>query len=116
MSLDPAKVNFHIWKGATFRKVLTLFESGEGSPAQDLSGYTANLEIKDKIEGTTLLSLTTVNGGILLGGASGTITLVIDANATALLTWQHGVYDLVITAPSGNADVLLYGNFAVRGI
>lgn len=118
MSLLPAKFDFTIWKGATFRKQLVLRTGGPDSPLRNLTGYTSELVIRPEAEGAALLTLTTANGKIILGGVNGTIDLVIDAATTAAITWPSGVYDLTITAPggSGETDALLYGGFKVRGV
>jgi len=60
----------------------------------NLAGMTGRMEIKDKVGGTVLLSLTTENGGIAIDNTKKTITLKISAAATALLAWRTGVYDL----------------------
>lgn len=116
MALEPARHSFTIWKGATFRKTLTLRQGDTGSDPQDLTGYSAAMPILDAPEGLTLMSLTTTNGGIVLGGALGTIQLVISATVTAAITWESGVYELLITAPASDTDALLYGGMKVKGI
>lgn len=114
--LLPDRYNFVIWAGATFRNRLTLY-TDEGVTLRNLTGYTASLIIRDEPQGTPLLTLTTVDNSILLGGVNGTIELVITASATAAITWTTGVYDLTITAPTGgDTDALLYGHFTVKGI
>lgn len=114
MSLIPAKWKFTIWRGATFRKRLTLLEGDVNSDPQDLTDYTAVLEVLDTPGGDTLLTLDT-NDGILLGGPSGTIEILIDAADTEALLWTQGHYDLLITAPNGgDTDAILYGTFVVK--
>lgn len=119
MSLEPARHNFTIWQGATFRTVLTLYTGvDETSDPRDLTDYTALLEIRAMAgDVSPLFTLSTTNGRILLGGAEGTVTLLISDTDTAAITWKRGVYDLTITAPlGGDTDVLLWGNFGVRGV
>lgn len=55
----------------------------------DLSGYTARMQIKDKVGGSVLLSPT-----ITLDNTAKTITREIDATTTAAITWKKGVFDL----------------------
>ena len=120
----PTKVPLKIYQGATF------FESWEWSTAPnedspytpvDLTGCTARMQIRAKIEATTpLLTLTTENGGIALD-ANGGIELSIDADDTYPdLTppidrdgeiWYH---DLLITAPDGTRDRLYQGVIIVQ--
>ena len=115
MSLEPAKTTLPIWKGATFRKRITLYDPN-GEP-RDLTGYTGLLEIRDEPEGAVLISMTDVNGRVVFGGVAGTIDLFLDAATTGALTWDTAVYDFTITAPNGgDTDALLWGKVVVRGI
>lgn len=64
-------------------------------PPYDLTGYTARMSIREDIDSASaVLSLTTENGGIALGGALGTISLLATEAQTAALTILTGVYDL----------------------
>lgn len=87
----------------------------------NLTGFIARMQIRPSIDSTTvLLELTTENGGITLGGAAGTIDLLADADATALLDFSPstpaalaagaGVYDLELEAADGEVTRLLQGN------
>lgn len=84
--------DFVILQGATFSAIFTV-KTGAGV-AWDLTGWTARMTIRDAKGGTSLLSLTTANSRITLGGAAGTVTLTISATDTAAITWTRGVYDL----------------------
>lgn len=80
----------------------------------DLTGYTARMQIRSDVDSdTVLVSLTTENGGITLGGTDGTVTLLISATATAALTWDEGVYDLELVSSGGVATRLVSGRIAV---
>jgi hypothetical protein len=138
MTVIPDKHTFTIWQGATFYEVLTLFDSMDRTQPRDLTGYAAEMIIRDKPQGTPLLTLSTIaNGGsitngihpsdagcsITLGsssstGTKGKITLKITASATTPLPWKSGVYDLTISEASGtgNTDALLYGGIKVNGV
>lgn len=62
-----------------------------------LAGLTARMQVREKITSTTtLLELTTENGGILLDDTLKTITIFITATASAELTFKSGVYSLEI--------------------
>lgn len=61
----------------------------------DLTGYTARLQLRAKLEDTTLLhEMTTEDGGIVIDAINNTITLVISATDTALFTFSSAVYSL----------------------
>jgi len=84
--------NFTIDQGATFSRTITVKNYDES--LYNLTGHTARMQIRRQIEDTTvMLELTTENGRITLGGAAGTIELLITAADTSTLT-TSGVYDL----------------------
>jgi hypothetical protein len=59
--------------------------------------------------------LTTENSRILLGGATGTITLTVSAADMTNVTSGQYVYDLELVAPVSNVVTrLIQGNFSVR--
>lgn len=61
----------------------------------DLSGYTARMQIRQKLgDSSVLLSLTTENGGITINNTFKTISITITASQTASLTFNSAVYDL----------------------
>lgn len=114
MSLTPAKLNFRIWKGATFKKRLTFYADEDGDVPRDLTGWSAELIIRPKADASPLLSLTTGDGIEL--DDDGNIDLYISDDDTVDITWEQGVYDLTLTDPSGDTDALVYGLFTVQGI
>ena len=108
----PAKLKFTIYQGATFRKRLTWSAPG-GTPI-DLTGCTARMQVRSDVESpTALLSLTTENDGIALGGALGTIELYVSDEDTAAITWDGGVWDLEIVHPGGEVTRLAQGSVSV---
>lgn len=117
MALYPDHHVFRVWRGATFRVTVTVYEDDDREDLRDLSNYTASMVIRDEPEGDALLTLNTSNGGIALGGVAGTVTLFIDESDTEDLAWSEGHYDLLLTAPSGgDTDGLLYGKVLVKGV
>jgi len=84
--------NFTINQGETFSKLITWRDSA--GDLINLTGYTARMDLRRKpTDAASLLSLTTANSRITLGGAAGTITLLVSAADTALLSGTY-VYDL----------------------
>lgn len=108
----PAKLKFTIYQGATFRKRLT-WRAPDGTPI-DLSGCTARMQVRAEVESpTVLLSLTTENGGLTLGGVAGTVELYVSDEDTGTITWDAGVWDLEVVHPSGEVTRLAQGYVAV---
>lgn len=109
----PFKHNITIIQGATLRDVTT-WKAGTPAVPVDLTGCTARMQVRAKIDSAdTLLNLTTENGGIILGGTAGTVTVFLSATATAALTWKSGVYDLEVQFGNGDVRRLLAGSVAV---
>lgn len=73
---------------------------------QSLSGYTARMDIKDKIGGTVWASSEVADApndiiDITVSDATKTITMTIDATDTAALTAKKGVADLEMVSSGG---------------
>lgn len=79
----------------------------------DLAGYTARMDIKDRVGGTELFSLTTENGRIVLDNINATITLTVSATDTEAMTWRKGVYDLELVSGTGVVTAVLTGTVTV---
>lgn len=61
----------------------------------DLAGYSGRMQIRGKLEDTeVILELTTANGGIVIDDTNKTITILITAAQSTLLTFSSAVYSL----------------------
>lgn len=111
--MTAGKYDITIEQGATFYKVLTWTDS-TGS-AIDLSGYTARMHIRQKVTDVSpILNLTTENSRITLGGSAGTITLLVAAIDTAVLSPQiTGYYDLEVVSGTGVVTRLVEGRIFI---
>jgi molybdopterin-binding protein len=84
--------NFTIEQGATFSR--TIVVKNPDNTLYNLTGYTARMQIRRDIAATeVMISLTTENGKLALGGANGQISITLSAADTATIT-RNGVYDL----------------------
>ncbi len=94
----------------------TTYTSGgvlEYNQPVQLTGYTARMQIREKVGSDTVLhSLTTENGGILLDTTLQTITLLIPDETTATFTFKAAVYDLEMLK-SGEVSQLATGNISL---
>lgn len=109
LSSQAGKLTIVIEQGTTFNPVLT-YKDSLGALI-NLTGYTARMQIRlKKTSAAFLVELTTENGGITLGGAAGTITLLITAVASAALTFTSASYDLELIAGGGAVTRLLEGS------
>jgi len=107
MSTTP-KAHLVINQGATFRHRFTWLDV-KGRPI-DIAGFTARMQIRESIDASAvLLDLSTANGAISLAGAAGTVQLYISETVTANQTWSKSVYDLLMTAQSGEVYRMVEG-------
>ena len=109
--MTPGKYNMVCPQGSTFNQELTYTINAANV---NLSGYTARMQIREKHTSTTsLLDLTTENGGIMLGGSSGTISINIAASTTTGFIPKEYVYDLELISSGGVVTRLIEGKFIV---
>ena len=99
-SVTPVDDNGRVWSAYTSGGFLMFYTP------QSLSGYTARMDIKDKIGGTVWASSEVADTpydiiNTVVDDATKTITLTIDAADTALLTAKKGVADLELVSPTG---------------
>lgn len=110
--------NITCQQGSTFDMLVTLRYPDPDSIVTDptylnwdLTGYRARMQVRKYLESATpMITLTTENERILLGGTAGTIQLIIRSEDTATIGFS-GVYDLEIISPSNEVDRVLQGNF-----
>jgi hypothetical protein len=111
--MAASKYNIRIEQGATFALPIT-WRAGNPAVAVNLTGCTARMHVRRALSASEiLLSLTTENGRIVLGGLAGTVVLALTAAETAAIDWAHGVYDLEIVFGTGVVRRLLVGNVSV---
>lgn len=103
-------LDLSIEQGATFNLIMT-YQDENGDPI-DLTGMTARMQLRRQaLSQLPLISLTTENGRITLGGVTGEIILNISATDTEELTGS-GQYDLeLVNGPTVNR--LIEGSFKI---
>lgn len=108
--MTPGKYNMICPQGTTFSKQLTYTID---SVPVDLTTYTARMQVREKYTSTSaVVTITTENGGISLGGEDGTIDLFISNSATSAISAKDYVYDLELVS-SSNVYRLIEGKFIV---
>lgn len=100
---STGKLNLTIQQGATFSKTLTYLQAS-GAP-RDLTGYSAKTQIKTGVGGALIKELSTSNGGIIITGVAGQVTMFMSPSQTTALTPGTYVYDLELTS-SGATPVV----------
>lgn len=96
------KYNLLIEQGSTLSKSFYFYDASKIS--QDLTGYTANAQIRpSKTSDTLILDLTEANGRIVMDKPNGIITLSLDSDVTTNLDFDSAMWDMEIiqNLPSG---------------
>jgi hypothetical protein len=107
----PGKYNIVLPQGTTLSQVFTYSVDGT---IVNLTGYTARMQVREKhTSTTTILDLTTANGGIEINGPLGLITIKVSATDSALLPAKCFVYDLEIVSGSSIVYRIVEGTFTV---
>jgi hypothetical protein len=115
MASLPEYHTFDIWKGSTFRLHLDLYTDLNKAVPRNLTGSTSLFTVVDS-NNTNLITLTS-GSGMTLGGAAGTIDLIISSTVTGAITWTQSKYQLSITGPSGgDTEVLIWGRLNAKGL
>ena len=111
ISRKSAQLDMEVEKGTTFRHKLTWKSGLEGSETPvDLTGATARMQLRPTITSASILhEMTTENGGIELGGALGTVDLlIIDIDSTAF-NWKKAAYSLEVVMANTDIVTLIRG-------
>jgi hypothetical protein len=86
----------------------------EYNQAIDLAGYTARMQIREKLDSVTAVhELTTENSGVVINNTEKTIRLFINSTTTAGFSFQSGVYSLELVNGSGDVTQLISGNISL---
>lgn len=107
----PGKYNIVCPQGSTLDQQLTY---SIDDIDVNLTGYSARMQVREKhTSATASVNLTNTNGGIVLGGALGTINIVVSAAQSSELVAKEYVYDLELVSSSGTVTRLIEGKFIV---
>jgi hypothetical protein len=104
--MPAAKLNLVFEQGAAFSKRLTWRDKNK-RPV-NLTGYTALLQVRDRVDGVVLVEMSTENRCIVLG-AAGTIQLKLTREQTSALAFSAAVYDLYLYVGDESATRLIEG-------
>lgn len=104
--MSALRYNITIEEGSQFE--LNLTWKDEDGNLVDLTGYEARMHIRETVDASTTLDEYTSTGGeITMGGANGTIDVLVGADVTVNYDWDEdaGVYDLEVYDPNDASDV-----------
>lgn len=104
--IDANTIEFNAINSAGFRAYTSGGQLVYYAPL-DLAAYTgARMDIKDRVGGTVLLSLRSADGELELDAATDTLWLRLTDEATALLAFDSGVFDIELTDASGDVKAI----------
>ena len=108
--LSPTEIEFNPVSAAAF----SAHRAGTGYLAwrapHALAGYRARMQIKDRVGGVVLFTLTSdPDGGITLDDANKVVELTLSALQTEAILKSGGAYDLEMVSPAGTVTALLAG-------
>ena len=111
--MKPVKRNLECWQGKTFEQIY--FFKDTDNVAIDMSDWTARIQVRTAIDAATyIVELTTENGGIIIDGEAGKVTLFIDDATTSSFAPGSYKYDLELETPLEKVYGPLYGSFKVK--
>lgn len=122
MDCGSNKYHLTMWQGSTFGLTLQLQDSSGNT--QDLTGYSARMQMRSAYNsGTATETLTTSNGEISISGANLSISLAatrtaniyVDLNSSSKPPKTMYVYDLELIDNANTVSKLLYGDVTVYG-
>jgi len=105
----PAQVDLVFYQGSQIDVLLEWLDQATGDPV-NLTGYTAIATFRREVgSSTALFTLASATGGIVVGGAAGTLLLTGPAPNSSIFDEPRGEWDLFVTA-SGVSTVVCRGN------
>jgi hypothetical protein len=109
--MTPGRYNIKVYQGSTFSLAPQWKIDGE---YVNVTGYSANMVVRNSpTSSTSIITLSSNNGRIVIGTTNGKFTLNITAGDTTALAAGQYVYDLEVTNTAGIVTRLLEGGFTV---
>lgn len=109
--MTPGRYNMKVYQGSTFSLAPQWKIDGE---YVNVTGYSANMVVRNSpTSSTSIITLSSNNGRIIIGTTNGRFTLNITAGDTTALAAGQYVYDLEVTDTAGTVTRLLEGGFTV---
>ncbi len=110
--MAAANYDILIEQGATFTLSI-VWKDDEGVPI-DISDCEARMQIRRTYDSDPIISLTTESdGGIVLGGVTGSVDVEVDAETTENVEIRRGLYDLEIVFPDDVVVRLIQGSVEI---
>lgn len=107
-------LNLHLEQGAQFTIPIVY---KEGDTVFNFTGATVKCQFREKVSSPTPIVDLSVGSGLTLTPLEGKIVMTVTAAQTAAMTVFKGVWDMLVTLPSGEKFRILTGEWEVsRGV
>lgn len=106
----PATYNIEVPKGEDWSITLTWYTSTTKTTTQDLTGWSAEMQVRERHSSTAIVTTLSSTGEITLGSTAGTIVLSIASSVSNAIDTGRKVYDLEMTDTGGDITRLLEGD------
>lgn len=110
---EPERLDIYTYSNDAFERTFVCCD--DDGVALDITGYTAELTVKDKQAGTTIATLT-VGSGITITGATGTIAVSRTAEQVQAWKIDRGFYQLQWIPANGKKKTLVQGVLEVVNV
>ena len=111
MSMRPGRYDITIERGTTYDQEFTFRLNGD---LVDLSGFTGSMDFRRAPNSEDVdLAVTSENGRLQIGGADGTVRVLITADDTEAISMRLGSYRLDLVSPDGTVRSWLKGKVAI---
>lgn len=108
---ETSHIDLCIKKGTTYDVRFFYWEDDECTIPVNLTGASAEMQIRQEHSSTTVeWTGSTVGGELVITGGEGIVDVQIDSVTTTAFTFEEGVYDLELTMPSGDVIRMVEGS------
>ena len=113
--MKPTRYNLPIVQGSDVDFTVQIYADDGHTTLQNITGWTAKMQIRDKPGGTILADSSTSDITLTINGPAGEVLAHIAASKTSAFTWVEGAYDLFVFGPSNTpTDCVLFGDVTVQ--
>lgn len=85
-----------------------------GSVPIDVTGYDAELTVRDGVGGTLITQFTTGNGRVSIGSTDGAINFSMTSTDSGALVAGDYIYELRVTDDLSNENQVMSGRFTIK--
>lgn len=80
------------------------YEQDDAGAARDVTGWTAEMDLRETVNGPLLIKLSTANGHITNGGSTGKFTVTLHAADSAIISSHAVVTNVKVTDAGGSSN------------